>query len=45
MRPALDALGDDAEELFALLAPGGQAIREAKGYPAAGPHDLATAAS
>ncbi len=45
MRPALRALGDDAEELFAILAPWGQAIRDAKGYPAAGPHDLATAAS
>ena len=43
MRPALDALGDDAEELFAILAPCGQAIRDAKGYPAAGPHDLANA--
>jgi hypothetical protein len=40
MRPALDALGDDVEELFALLAPWGEAIRAGKGYPAAGPHDL-----
>ena len=43
MRPALDALGDDAAELFAILAPWGQAIRDAKGYPASGPHDLADA--
>ena len=45
MRPALDALGDDADELFALLAPWSQAVRDAKGYPAAGPHDLAAASS
>jgi hypothetical protein len=41
MAPALQALGDDAEELFAILAPWGAAIRDAKGYPASGPHDLA----
>jgi hypothetical protein len=41
MAPALRALGDDAEELFAILAPWGSAIRDAKGYPASGPHDLA----
>ncbi len=41
MAPALHALGDDAEELFAILAPWGAAIRDAKGYPASGPHDLA----
>jgi hypothetical protein len=43
MKPALDALGDDADELFAILAPWGAAIRAAKGYPASGPHDLAKA--
>jgi hypothetical protein len=43
MKPALDALGDDAGELFAILEPWGRAIREAKGYPASGPHDLADA--
>ena len=41
MAPALAALGDDAEELFAILEPWGAAIRDAKGYPASGPHDLA----
>jgi hypothetical protein len=41
MKPALDALGDDIDELFAILAPWGQAVRDAKGYPASGPHDLA----
>ncbi len=43
MRPAIDALGDDAEELFALLGPWGEQIRAAKGYPSSGPHDLARA--
>jgi len=41
MAPAMQALGDDADELFAILAPWGAAIRDAKGYPASGPHDLA----
>lgn len=43
MKAALDALGDDAEELFRILEPWGAAIRAAKGYPASGPHDLAQA--
>ena len=43
MRPAMDALGDDADELFALLGPWSDQIRAAKGYPASGPHDLARA--
>ena len=38
--PMLDALGDDGfDELFGLLAPWGQAIRDAGGYPPQGPHD------
>ena len=41
MRPAIDALGDDVEELVAILTPWGAAIRAGFGYPAAGPHDLA----
>jgi len=44
MAPALDALGDDAPELFALLEPWGAATRAGGGYLAAGPHDLADAA-
>lgn len=41
--PMLDALGDDGlEELIGLLAPWGTAIRDAGGYPARGPHELAT---
>jgi len=44
-QPALDALGDDLGELTEILRPWGTAIRAAGGYPAAGPHDLAAAAS
>jgi hypothetical protein len=40
-RPFIEALGDDVDELLAILTPWGQAIREAHGYPASGPHDLA----
>jgi hypothetical protein len=42
-RPIIDALGDDVEELLAILRPWGAAIRAAGGYPASGPHDLAAA--
>ena len=41
MQPAVDALGDDADELFDILAPWGETVRAGKGYPGAGPHDLA----
>ena len=41
--PMLVALGDDFEELIEVLAPWGQAIRDAGGYPPQGPHDLAPA--
>ena len=40
MRPALDALGDDIDELLDILAPLGETIRAGKGYLGAGPHDL-----
>jgi hypothetical protein len=40
MRPALDALGDDAAELCSILEPWGAAVRAAGGYLANGPHDL-----
>jgi hypothetical protein len=39
MRPAIDALGDDLDELLALLEPWGKAVVAAGGYPA-GPSDL-----
>lgn len=41
MVATLAALGDDAAELFGLLAPWGAALRDAGAYLPAGPHDLA----
>ncbi|MGB0114060.1 MAG: hypothetical protein WBP59_12625 [Ilumatobacteraceae bacterium] len=40
MAPALAALGDDLEELLAILGPWGVQVRAGHGYLAAGPHDL-----
>lgn len=40
-RPALDAVGDDIDELFGILEPWGATIRAGAGYLGAGPHDLA----
>jgi hypothetical protein len=42
-RPIVEALGDDLDELLGILVPWGEAIRDAHGYPASGPHDLARA--
>jgi hypothetical protein len=42
-RPAIEALGDDVDDLLGILLPWGASIREAHGYPASGPHDLARA--
>lgn len=39
--PVLTALGDDCDAVIEHLAAWGRLIREAKGYPASGPHDLA----
>jgi len=39
--PVVRALGDDFENTVALLRRYSNAVREAHGYPAAGPHDLA----
>ncbi len=39
--PLVDALGDDLEELVSILSRWGARIREAKGYPASGPQELA----
>jgi hypothetical protein len=41
MAPALDALGDGAPELCAILEPWGVLVRSGLGYLQAGPHDLA----
>lgn len=45
MAPMVAALGDDLPELVDILLPWGAAIRDAKGYPASGPHDLADLAA
>jgi hypothetical protein len=43
--PAIEALGDDLDELLGILEPWGAAIRDVGGYLPGGPHDLAAAAS
>jgi len=43
MDRAMAAIGSDIDELVEILLPWGAAIRDAKGYPASGPHDLADA--
>ena len=37
----VEALGDDWEELVAILGAWSAAVQAAGGYPASGPHDLA----
>ena len=44
MEPAIGGLGDDIEELFAIMGPWGIAVRDGLGYLPGGPHDLARAA-
>ncbi len=44
-RPITDALGDDLEELLAILSPWGAQVRAAGGYLPSGPHDLAARVS
>lgn len=44
-KPVIDALGDDLDELIAALSSWGAAVRDAKGYPASGPQDLADLAT
>ena len=39
------ALGDDLGDLVGILTPWGAAIRDGRGYPASGPHDLANLAT
>jgi hypothetical protein len=45
MESSVGALGDDIEELFAIMGPWGVAVRDGFGYLAGGPHDLARAAA
>lgn len=40
-QPIVDALGDNISELIDILRPWGHQIRTARGYPPAGPHDMA----
>jgi hypothetical protein len=40
-KPLVDALGDDLDELLSIMLPWGVTIRDGKGYPPGGPHDLA----
>ncbi len=40
-RPIVEALGDDWEELVAILGSWSAAVQAAGGYPGSGPHDLA----
>ena len=42
-RPLIEALGDDLDELLGILRPWGIAIRDAGGYPSAGPQQVAEA--
>ena len=42
---AVSAIGDDLDELLGILLPWGAAIRDGKGYPSSGPHDLADLAT
>jgi hypothetical protein len=42
-RPIVEALGDDFDELVAILRPWGAAVRDAGGYLPSGPHELASA--
>ncbi len=43
MAPTIDAIGDDADELFALFGPWGEQMRAEGGYLSAGAADLARA--
>jgi hypothetical protein len=43
-QPIVDVLGNDISALISILRPWCAQIRDAKGYPAAGPHDLADTA-
>ncbi len=44
-RPVVAALGDDLEDVVAVLGPWGARLRAARAYLPSGPHDLAAAAS
>ncbi len=45
LRSVIAALDDDLDELLGIIRPWGSAVRDAKGYPASGPQDLADQAA
>ena len=45
MTGAINALGDDIDDLFSILEPWGATVRAGFGYLSSGPHDLADQAS
>jgi hypothetical protein len=45
MAGAINAIGDDIDELFSILEPWGVTVRAGFGYLSSGPHDLASQAS
>ena len=45
MLGCIEAIGEDFDHLVAMLGPWSEVVRNFKGYPAAGPHELAAAAS
>jgi hypothetical protein len=45
MRQVISAIGENFDLLIAMLEPWSQFVRNFKGYPGSGPHELAEAAS
>ncbi len=45
MHAAINKIGDDFDHLIAMLTPWSQFVRNFKGYPGSGPHELAEAAA
>ena len=45
MHAVINKIGDDFDHLIAMLTPWSQFVRNFKGYPGSGPHELAEAAA
>jgi hypothetical protein len=45
MRQVISTIGENFDLLIATLEPWSQVVRNFKGYPSSGPHELAEAAS
>jgi hypothetical protein len=41
-RPVIESLGGDFDDVAGMLAPMGRQIRAMHGYPASGPHEMAS---